>query len=442
MNKLLELIEVNNYSSENEYKQSLIELFSSLDDEYFINKYQITKEEMMELITPTNVIGFDVNWIDDNGLLHVNKGYRVQHNNFNGPYKGGLRFHPSVNVSILKALALEQTFKNILTGLPMGGAKGGSDFDPKGKSDNEIKNFCYAFMKELYPYIGSKVDIPAGDIGVGSKEIQYLFEAYKQYSKKDDCALTGKPIFMGGSLCRKEATGFGLVYFANEALRAYKNESFKGKRVIISGSGNVAIYAAKKVIELGGIVVAMSDSNNAIYVDSGVNFDEIVDLKENRKARIKEYKHGSDKVEILSSPKEIWNVKCDIALPCATQFELDIEGAKSLVKNHVIGVFEGSNISTTIEAQKYLVENGVIYSPGKASNAGGVSVSYLEIKQNELKEVWPFEKVDRELEKIMSCIFSNCYQISKNYKYQNDLSFGANTYSFEKLIVLMREKNK
>lgn len=438
MNRLIDLIDLDKYNDEPEYKATLEEFFSSLDDKYFLNNYKLDKKTIERIITPEHIITFDVIWNDDNGVEHVNKGYRVQWSNANGPYKGGLRFHPSVNLSVLKCLAFEQTFKNILKTLPMGGAKGGSDFDPKGKSNNEIKTFCKAFMKELYHHIGVDKDIPAGDIGVGGKEIETMYLAYKEYSGKSDCALTGKPIYLGGSLARKEATGFGLVYFASEALMKYSDDSFKGKKVIISGSGNVALYACKKVIELGGTVIGMSDSSNAIYVPDGIDFETMKTLKEGRKERIKVYADFKDGVTVLDSCKDIWKIKCDIALPCATQFELDEEDAKKLISNGVIGVFEGANMPCTLEASNLFIKNKILYSPGKASNAGGVATSGLEIIQNTKNEKWSFKEVDHKLSEIMKNIFDNCYATAEKLGNKFDLVKGANNYSFEKLLILLK----
>ena len=416
------------YQNEPEFYTALKEMFSSLDDSVINNpRYQSILDKIIE---PDRIITFDVEWLDDHNQKHINKGYRVQFNNVNGVYKGGLRFHPSVNLSILKFLAFEQIFKNYLTTLPMGGAKGGSDFDPKGKSDNEIKNFCYAFMKQLYPYIGVDLDVPAGDIGVGAREIRYLYEAYKLYSGKSDCSLTGKPLDLGGSLCRTEATGFGVTYFALEALKTYKNTNLQGKRVIVSGSGNVALYCLKKVTELGGTVIAMNDSSNAIYVPNGINFEILRELKEDKRGRIKEYKDlVNDEVVVMSS-KDIWSIKCDIAFPCATQFELDENDAKKLIESGVIGVFEGANMPCTMEAANLFIKNKVIYSPGKASNAGGVAVSGLEIEQNKKNEKWSFEIVDNRLKDIMSNIFSNIYKTAKDLGDEYNLVKGANNYAF------------
>lgn len=374
---------------------------------------------------------FDVEWVDEKGEKHLNKGYRVQWNNKNGPYKGGLRFHPSVTLDLFKRLAFEQTFKNILTALPMGGAKGGSDFDPHGKSDKDIKAFCEAFMDKLHPFIGVEKDIPAGDIGVGGNEIRYLYERYMKVTGKSDCSLTGKPLDLGGSLCRKEATGYGLCYLTSKLLDTCLSTSFKGKTVVISGSGNVAIYAAEKAIQLGAKVVALSDSTSAIYVPEGINLDIVKEIKEVRKGRIKEYPG----VEVIPT-HDIWKIKCDIALPCATQNEIDLDGANALVSNGCKVVCEGSNMSCTEEAVKYFHEKGIYYVPGKASNAGGVSVSGLEIEQNKLNEHWSFEKVDARLKDIMENIFINISNTAKKDGKGIDFVYGANKYAYDKLIEL------
>lgn len=434
------MLDLNNYKNEPEFQAAVKEMISSLDPKVLAKD---NNEEILEkLVIPNRIITFDVKWIDDNGIEQINKGYRVQFNNVNGVYKGGLRFHPSVNLSILKFLAFEQIFKNYLTTLPMGGAKGGSDFDPKGKTEEEVKRFCYAFMKELYPYIGVTLDVPAGDIGVGAREIRFLYEAYKLYSGKSDCSLTGKPLDLGGSLCRKEATGFGVTYFALEALKQYKNTDLKGKRVIISGSGNVALYCLKKVIELGGTVIAMNDSNNTIYAPKGIDFETLRALKEDRRGRIKEYASLVDDVELLATSKDIWSIKCDIAFPCATQFELDEIDAKTLIDNGCIGVFEGANMPCTLQAANLFIKNKVIYSPGKASNAGGVAVSGLEIEQNVKGEKWSFEKVDNRLQNIMTTIFNNIYKTAKELDDEYNLVKGANNYAFLGLAEKIRDLEK
>lgn len=422
------MIDLEKYNDQPEFKAALKEMFSSLDDSVINNpRYASILDKIVE---PDRILTFDIKWKDDQGNVRMNKGYRVQYNNVNGVYKGGLRFHPTVNVSILKLLGFEQIFKNYLTTLPMGGAKGGSDFDPKGKSDAEVIRFCDAFMKELYPYIGVDKDVPAGDIGVGAREIRAMYEAYKKYSGKADCSLTGKPLDLGGSLCRTEATGFGVTYFALEALKAYKNTDLKGKNVIVSGSGNVALYCLKKVTELGGKVIAMNDSSNAIYAPNGIDFETLRALKEDRRGRIKEYKDlVKDEVVVMNS-KDIWDVKCDVAFPCATQFELDENDADKLIANGCIGVFEGANMPCTLEAAMKFINHKVIYSPGKASNAGGVAVSGLEIEQNKKGEKWSFEEVDNRLKGIMATIFRNCYNTAKDLKDEYNLIKGANNYAF------------
>ena len=422
------MVNLDKFKKEPEFQTALKEMFASLDDSVLNNpKYASILDKIVE---PDRVITFDVEWVDDKGQKQVNKGYRVQFNNVNGVYKGGLRFHPTVNLSILKFLAFEQIFKNYLTTLPMGGGKGGSDFDPKGKSDAEVIRFCDAFMKQLYPYIGVDQDVPAGDIGVGGREIRALYTSYMKYSGKSDCSLTGKPLDLGGSLCRTEATGYGVTYFALEALKTYKNTDLKGKQVIVSGSGNVALYCLKKVTELGGTVIAMNDSSNAIYVPNGIDFETLRALKEDRRGRIKEYKDlVKDEVQVLNS-KDIWNIKCDVAFPCATQFELDESDAKRLFANGCIGVFEGANMPCTLDAANFFIKNKVIYSPGKASNAGGVAVSGLEIEQNKKGEKWSFEKVDNRLKGIMSTIFNNIYKTAKDLGDEYNLVKGANNYAF------------
>ena len=420
-----------------EYIQAVSEILESL--ELLIeNNEEYVKENILErFLEPERYIEFRVSWLDDSNNVRVNKGYRVQYNSAIGPYKGGLRFHPSVNESIIKFLGVEQCLKNSLTTLPMGGGKGGSDFDPKGKSDKEIMRFCQAFMNELYRHIGKDTDVPAGDIGVGAKEIGYLFGQYKKIKNEFNGVLTGKGLSYGGSLGRKEATGYGLCYFTNESLRVQKNTSLEGKTVVISGSGNVAIYALEKALELGAKVIAMSDSNGYIIDEKGINLEVIKEIKEVKKGRIKEYlNYVSDAkyVESNNVNPSIWSVKCDIAMPCATQNELDLNDAKMLVANGVIGVYEGANMPTTLEAYKYLVDNDVIYGPGKASNAGGVSVSGLEMTQNALRLSWSKEEVDQKLKDIMINIFHNVYNTNIKYNIKsNDLLKGANIAGFVKI---------
>ena len=431
------MINLEKYKNEPEFQAALQEMFASLDPSVLNNpKYASILDKIVE---PDRIIKFDVEWVDDKGNKQVNKGYRVQFNNVNGVYKGGLRFHPSVNLSILKFLGFEQIFKNYLTTLPMGGAKGGSDFDPKGKSDAEVIRFCDTFMKKLYPYIGVDQDVPAGDIGVGGREIRAMYEAYKKYSGKSDCSLTGKPLDLGGSLCRTEATGYGVTYFALEALKTYKNTDLQGKQVIVSGSGNVALYCLKKVTELGGKVIAMNDSSNCIYAPDGIDFETMRALKEDRRERIREYKDLKDNVTILES-KDIWKIPCDVAFPCATQFELDDGDADRLIANGCIGVFEGANMPCTLGAANKFITNKVIYSPGKASNAGGVAVSGLEIEQNKKGEKWSFDKVDKRLQGIMSTIFKNCYKTAKSLKDEYNLVKGANNYAFIGIAEKMLER--
>ena len=420
-----------------EYIQAVSEILESL--ELLIeNNEEYVKENILErFLEPERYIEFRVSWLDDSNNVRVNKGYRVQYNSAIGPYKGGLRFHPSVNESIIKFLGVEQCLKNSLTTLPMGGGKGGSDFDPKGKSDKEIMRFCQAFMNELYRHIGKDTDVPAGDIGVGAKEIGYLFGQYKKIKNEFNGVLTGKGLSYGGSLGRKEATGYGLCYFTNESLRVQKNTSLEGKVVVISGSGNVAIYALEKALELGAKVIAMSDSNGYIIDEKGINLEVIKDIKEVKKGRIKEYlNYVSDAkyVESNGVNPSIWSVKCDIAMPCATQNELDLNDAKMVVANGVIGVYEGANMPTTLEAYNYLVDNDVIYGPGKASNAGGVSVSGLEMTQNALRLSWSKEEVDQKLKDIMINIFHNVYNTNIKYNIKsNDLLKGANIAGFVKI---------
>ena len=416
----------------NALKELLESLELVVNERPEIEKYNIIER----LIEPERLISFKVERVDDHGTVQINKGYRVQFNSAIGPYKGGLRFHPSVNESIIKFLGLEQCIKNSLTTLPMGGGKGGSDFDPKGKSEGEIMRFCKAFMRELYRHIGQFTDVPAGDIGVGAREIGYLFGEYKRITNEYTGVLTGKPLMFGGSLVRTEATGFGLCYFALEALKNIKNTDFKNKTVCISGSGNVAIFAAQKAIELGAKVVTMSDSNGWIYDENGIDLEVIKDIKLIQRGRIKEYLNSHPKAIYRTSEDiiRLWSIKCDIALPCATQNEVHLEDAKELVKNGCIILAEGANMPTDLDATRYLIDNGVIFAPGKAANAGGVATSGLEMSQNSLRLSWSFEEVDARLKNIMKNIFENIY--SKNIKYKlkdNDLLTGANIAGFEKI---------
>ena len=415
-----------------EFHQAATEVLDSLRVVLDSNPAYEKAGLLERLVEPERIIMFRVPWVDDNGKVHVNKGYRVQFNSAIGPYKGGLRFHPSVNLSIIKFLGFEQIFKNSLTSLPIGGGKGGSDFDPKGKSDNEIMRFCQSFMTELYRHMGSDTDVPAGDIGVGGREIGFLFGQYKRIQNEHTGVLTGRGLSYGGSLARTEATGFGLVYISQEALNS-KCNNFAGKKVVISGSGNVAIYACQKAMQLGAKVLAMSDSSGYIYDENGINLDVIKDIKEVRRARINEYVKAVPTAKFVPDHSKIWTIKCDIALPCATQNELDLESAKALVKNGVILVAEGANMPTTMDATKYFQDNGVMFLPGKAANAGGVATSALEMAQSSSRIFWSFEKVDSELQHIMINIFRNIDSASKKYGYEGNYVIGANIAGFLKV---------
>ncbi len=425
---------------EPEFIQAAEEVLSSLKP--VIESDEIYKKTaLLERLTePERIITFRVPWMDDNQNVHVNRGYRVQFNSAIGPYKGGLRFHPSVNQSIMKFLAFEQTFKNSLTGLPIGGGKGGSDFDPKGKSDDEIMRFCQSFMTELYRHIGHFVDVPAGDIGVGAREVGYLFGQYKRIKNEYEAGvLTGKGLEYGGSLARKEATGFGLIYFMNEMLNEH-NLTLKGKTAIITGSGNVAIYACQKASEYGMKVVAMSDSNGAIYDKDGINLDVIKEIKEVKRGRIKEYLDYKPEAQYLESTNgrtRIFEIKADIVLPCATQNEIDIEQAKLIVKNGAIAVGEGANMPTNIEAINYLLEHDILLAPAKAANAGGVATSALEMSQNSMRYSWTFEEVDEKLKNIMKNIFKSCKEASDKYGFKHNYVAGANIAGFLKVAKAM-----
>lgn len=432
LEKVLSDVELKN-PNEPEFLQAVKEVLSTIEP--ILDKHpEFEKLALLErMVEPERIITFRVPWINDKGDVVVNRGYRVQYNSAIGPYKGGLRFHPSVNPSIIKFLGLEQVLKNSLTCLPLGGGKGGSDFDPKGKSDNEIMRFCQAFMTELYRHIGSDTDVPAGDIGVGAREIGYLFGQYKRIKNEYTGVLTGKGLSYGGSLVRKQATGYGLCYFTNEALKTINGDTFEGKTVVVSGSGNVAIYAVEKAIELGAKVVAMSDSNGYIYDKNGVNLDVVKQIKEEKRGRIKEYVDIVTDAEYHEGCRGIWNVKCDIALPCATQNELNLEDAKLLVSNGVIAVCEGANMPSTLEASKYFVDNKVIYGPAKAANAGGVATSGLEMTQNSIRLSWSSEEVDEKLKNIMINIFQNIYKTAVSLGNKYDLLSAANIAGFEKV---------
>jgi glutamate dehydrogenase (NADP+) len=387
-------------------------------------------------VEPTRIIMFSVPWVDRNGKIQVNRGYRIQFNNAIGPYKGGLRFHPSVNLSILKFLAFEQILKNSLTGLPIGGGKGGSDFDPKGKTDLEVMNFCQSFMTELYKYIGPDTDVPAGDIGVGAREIGYLFGQYKRLTDTHTAVLTGRGLSYGGSLIRTEATGYGLVYITEEAMKV-RNDSFEGKTVVISGSGNVAIFAAEKVYQLGGKVVAMYDSNGYVYDKDGIQLDIIKDIKLGHRGRIKEYLEKVPTATYDENIKDIWKIKCDVALPCATQNEIDEESAKALVANGVKYVAEGANMPSTLEAIAVYQAAGIVFLPAKAANAGGVATSALEMAQSSQRIFWTREEVDAKLKGIMVNIYHNIDNAAKKYGHENNYVLGANIAGFEKVAEAM-----
>ena len=423
---------------EPEFLQAVREVFESL--ELVIDKHpEWEKAGLLErFVEPERVIEFRVPWVDDNGNTRVNRGYRVQYNSAIGPYKGGLRFHPSVNLSVIKFLGFEQILKNSLTTLPMGGGKGGSDFDPKGKSDMEVMRFCQSFMTELYRHIGQFTDTPAGDIGVGGREVAYMYGQYKRIVDRfEGGVITGKGLTFGGSLARTQATGYGLCYYAAEALRHLKNDSFEGKVVVVSGSGNVAQYAAEKCTQLGGKVVAMSDSQGYIFDPNGVDLKKLFDIKQRRRARISVYADEVPGAEYHEGCRNIWNVKCDIALPCASQNEMDAEGAKALIANGCMGVFEGANMPLTPEAITLVQENGLLYSPGKASNAGGVATSGLEMTQNSMRMSWSFEEVDEKLQGIMKNIYQACYNASVECGRPGDLMVGANVAGFLKVAEAM-----
>jgi len=423
---------------ESEFLQAVREVFESL--ELVVDKHpEWEKAGLIErFVEPERVVEFRVPWVDDNGVTRVNRGYRVQFNSAIGPYKGGLRFHPSVNLSVIKFLGFEQILKNSLTTLPMGGGKGGSDFDPKGKSDGEVMRFCQSFMNELYRHIGQFTDVPAGDIGVGAREVGYMFGQYKKIVNRfDGGVLTGKGLTFGGSLARTQATGYGLCYYAAEALSHLRNDSFEGKTVVVSGSGNVAQYAAEKCTQLGGKVVAMSDSQGYIYDPNGIDLPKLFDIKQKRRARISVYADEVPGSEYVEGCKNIWNVKCDIAMPCASQNEMGEEGAKALVANGCIAVFEGANMPLTPEAIETVKSNGLVYSPGKASNAGGVATSGLEMSQNSIRMSWSFEEVDEKLQGIMKNIYKACYDASVECGKPGDLMLGANVAGFLKVAEAM-----
>ena len=423
----------NRNAADKEFLQAVYEVFDSLQP--YVEKHpELEKNGIMErLVEPDRMVSFRVAWVDDAGKVRVNRGYRCQFNSSIGPYKGGLRFHPTVTRSVIKFLGFEQIFKNSLTSLPLGGGKGGSDFDPKGKSDGEIMRFCQSFMTELHRYIGADVDVPAGDIGVGGREIGYLFGQYKFLKNNFTGVLTGKGLEFGGSLARTEATGYGLLYFVEEMFRCMRCESLEGKTVVISGAGNVAIYAAQKATQLGAKVVTMSDSKGYVYDPNGINLDVMKQIKEVERARISEYAKRMPGVTYGDNRSDVWKIPCDIALPCATQNELDEESAKALVANGVQAVAEGANMPSTPEAIEYLLAHGVLFGPAKAANAGGVATSGLEMSQNSQRYSWSFEEVDKKLKNIMVNIFHNSYNASKDCGMEGNLVVGANVAGFIKV---------
>ena len=423
-------------SNEPEFHQAVKEVFLTIEPAVLKNEKLYKSAGLLErIVEPERIISFRVPWVDDKGNVQVNKGYRIQFNSAIGPYKGGIRLHPSVNQGILKFLGFEQIFKNSLTGLPMGGAKGGSNFDPKGKSDNEVMRFCQSFMSELYKYIGKDTDVPAGDIGTGAREIGYLFGQYKKLTGLYEGVLTGKGLTYGGSLTRTEATGFGVVYMACEILKG-KGETLDGKVVAISGSGNVAIYCAKKFIELGAKVVTMSDSNGYIYDSNGINVDIVREIKEIKRGRIKEYIEKVKTAKYVEG-KRPWGEKVDLAAPCATQNEMNEEEAKTLVSNGLKLVVEGANMPLDLQAINVMKEAKILYMPGKAANAGGVSVSGLEMSQNSLRLSWTFEEVDERLKNIMKNIYKQVTETAAEYGDKDDFVMGANIAGFNKVATAM-----
>lgn len=439
VDEVLELVKKKN-ASEPEFLQAVEEVLNSLRPVIDANEELYRKEAILERITePERQLKFRVPWVDDKGQVQVNTGYRIQFNSAIGPYKGGLRLHPSVNTGIIKFLGFEQIFKNSLTGLPIGGGKGGSDFDPKGKSDREVMAFCQSFMTELYRHIGADTDVPAGDIGTGAREIGYMYGQYKRLTGLYEGVLTGKGLTYGGSLARTEATGYGLLYFTDEMLKS-NGKSLEGKTVAVSGAGNVAIYAIQKAQQLGAKPVTCSDSTGWIYDPEGIDVALLKEIKEVKRARLTEYAAARPSAQYHDKKAEgtnQWSVKCDVALPCATQNELNLDDAKTLVANGCFAVAEGANMPTTLDATKYLQENGVLFAPGKASNAGGVATSALEMSQNSERLSWTFEEVDSKLKNIMINIFHNADDAAKKYGVAGDYVAGANIAGFEKVVNAM-----
>lgn len=435
VDEVIELV-IKKNPAEPEFHQAVKEVLESLRPVVDANEEKFRREALLErIVEPDRQIKFRVPWVDDKGQVQVNTGYRVQFNNSIGPYKGGLRLHPSVNLGIIKFLGFEQIFKNSLTGLPIGGGKGGSDFDPKGKSDREVLAFCTSFITELYKYIGADVDVPAGDIGTGAREIGYMFGQFKKIKGTYEGVLTGKGLTYGGSLVRTEATGYGLLYLTEEMLKC-NGLDIAGKTVVVSGSGNVAIYAIQKAHQLGAKVVTASDSNGWVYDADGIDVETLKEIKEVKRARLTEYVKYRPNAEYHEG-RGVWNVKCDIALPCATQNELLLEDAKVLVENGCIAVAEGANMPTTLDATEYLLANGVLFAPGKAANAGGVATSALEMSQNSERLSWTFEEVDAKLKQIMVNIFHNMSNAAERYNAKGNYVVGANIAGFEKVATAM-----
>ena len=434
--KVLEEVS-NRNSGEKEFLDAVKEVLLSLVPVFDKHPEYVEAGLLERIVEPERQIMFRVPWVDDNGNVKVNRGFRVQFNSAIGPYKGGLRFHPTVNASIIKFLGFEQIFKNSLTGLPIGGGKGGADFDPKGKSNGEVMRFCQSFMAELYRHIGQDTDVPAGDIGVGGREIGYMYGYYKKLrGANDPGVLTGKGLTYGGSLARTEATGYGLIYFTEEMMTD-NNSSLAGKTVVISGSGNVAIYATKKATELGAKVVALSDSNGYIYDENGINLDAVKEIKEVKRGRIKDYLNYVPTAKYVEGCRGIWNIKCDVALPCATQGEIDEESARILVQNGTKVVAEGANMPSTLEAIKVFQENGVLFGPAKAANAGGVACSALEMSQNSMRLSWNFEEVDNKLKDIMVNIYRQSAEAAKEYGDEGNILMGSNIAGFKKVAEAM-----
>ena len=434
--KVFEIVEKRN-PGEPEFHQAVKEVLESLEPVIEAHPEYEKAGILERLVEPERQVIFRVPWIDDKGNVQVNRGYRVQFNSAIGPYKGGIRLHPSVNLSIIKFLGFEQIFKNSLTSLPIGGGKGGSDFDPKGKSDGEIMRFCQSFMTELFRHIGADTDVPAGDIGTGAREIGYMFGQYKRLANVYTGVLTGKGLTYGGSLARTQATGYGVCYYTQEMLKCMKNDSFEGKTVVVSGSGNVALYACQKAQTLGAKVVAMCDSNGYIYDPNGIQFEVMQQIKEVERKRIREYAERVPGSVYTEGCSGIWTVKCDIALPCATQNEINEESAKALIANGVMAVCEGANMPSTPEAIEAFQSAGILFGPAKAVNAGGVATSALEMSQNSMRYSWSFEEVDAKLHDIMVNIFHNSYDAAKKYGMEGNLAAGANIAGFVKVATAM-----